>query len=101
VATFEELTKEEKEAVFDLSEKIKKSLTKVFNSEGFNHAWNEGELAGQSVPHFHLHILPRKQGDAGIYEYEPRKFLYRSAGDRDQTPQIELIEVAKLIQENL
>src|SRR3989338_3120411 len=70
VAKFDDLTKEEKEAIFDLAEKVKKSLEKVFNAEGFNFAWNENKMGGQSIPHFHLHILPRKSGDSGIYQYE-------------------------------
>ena len=100
VALFEDLTEEEKQAIFDLRDRLKSALTKVFQAEGFNYAWNEGKLAGQSVPHFHLHILPRKKGDAGITEYEPRKFLYRP-GSREETPENELRAVAKLIRNEL
>lgn len=53
-------------------------------------------MAGQTVPHFHLHIVPRKQGDAGILEYEPRKFLYRP-GSREEGPEAELQSVAAQI----
>jgi diadenosine tetraphosphate (Ap4A) HIT family hydrolase len=76
--------------------KVKDVLTKLFGAEGFNYAWNEGEVAGQSVPHLHLHVLPRRHGDEGITEYEPRKFLYRP-GSRAATPEAELQEVAKTI----
>jgi histidine triad (HIT) family protein len=93
VATFEELTKEEISAIFDLVKQLKDSLKKVFQAEGFNYAWNEGKLSGQSVPHFHLHLLPRKEGDAGITEYEPRKFLYRP-GSREESPELELKAVS-------
>ncbi len=50
VAKFEDLTKKENEAIFDLLNKLKISLKKTFKATGFNFAWNEGELAGQSVP---------------------------------------------------
>ena len=70
------------------------------NKEGFNFAWNDGPIAGQSVPHFHLHVLPRKQGDTGITEYEPRQFLYRP-GSREASPEAELAAIAKMIQEHL
>jgi histidine triad (HIT) family protein len=33
------------------------------NSDGFNLVMNNFEIAGQVVPHAHLHILPRKKGD--------------------------------------
>jgi histidine triad (HIT) family protein len=100
VATFEELTKEEISAIFDLVKQLKDSLKKVFQAEGFNYAWNEGKLSGQSVPHFHLHLLPRKEGDAGITEYEPRKFLYRP-GSREESPELELKAVSDLIKKEL
>jgi len=96
VEKFEELTEDEKTAIFELSLKIKKALKKLFGAEGFHYAWNEGKVAGQSVPHFHLHIVPRKQGDEGITEYEPRNFLYRP-GSRETTPEEELKAVAAQI----
>ena len=100
IAKFEELTTEELNAIRELTLQITHALTKTFGAEGFNFAWNEGSLAGQSVPHFHLHILPRKTGDSGITKYEPRKFLYRT-GSREATPEKELQETAKIIKEAL
>ncbi len=61
VSKFEDLNKDELDSVFKLMDLIKKALTKIFDAEGFNIAWNESETAGQSVPHFHLHIVPRKK----------------------------------------
>ncbi|OGZ54546.1 MAG: hypothetical protein A3B25_02480 [Candidatus Ryanbacteria bacterium RIFCSPLOWO2_01_FULL_48_26] len=100
VPTFEELTEEERKAIFDLQTKLKKALTKLFGAEGFNQAWNHGRAGGQSVPHFHLHLIPRKVGDEGITEYEPRKFLYRP-GSREETPEKELQSISALIRKAL
>ena len=100
VSKLDELNKEEVNGVFGLISHMKKILKKTFNSEGFNCAWNEGNAAGQNVPHLHFHILPRKEGDTGITEYEPRKFLYRP-GSREITPEKELKDVANLIKRNL
>ena len=100
VAKFEELTGEEKEAIFDLQARLKKALTKLFGAEGFNQAWNEGRAGGQSVPHFHLHLILRKTGDEGVTEYEPRKFLYRP-GSRAESPAAELREIALTIRGEL
>lgn len=33
------------------------------NAEGFNIGVNEGEVAGQTVPHLHIHVIPRYRGD--------------------------------------
>ncbi len=100
VGTFDDLTQAEIRAIFDLRDILKKALLKVFGAEGFNYAWNEGKLAGQSVPHFHLHMLPRKTGDAGITEYEPRKFLYRP-GSREESSESELLSVSQSIKKAL
>lgn len=93
---FDDLSAEERGAIFALVAQIKAALKKLYGAEGFHHDWNEGKIAGQSVPHFHLHIVPRKQGDEGITEYEPRKFLYRP-GSREATPEEELKVIAKEI----
>lgn len=72
-------------------------LQKVLGAQGFNFAWNEGAVAGQSVPHFHLHVVPRKEHDTGIYQYEPRSFLYRP-GSRAESPEQELLLLAQELQ---
>jgi len=95
-----ELTEQELRAVFEIIGKIKNAMGKAFGAEGFNFACNEGELAGQSVKHLHFHILPRKEGDTGITEYEPRKFLYRP-GSRETTPESELKDVADILKKSL
>lgn len=100
VESSEELTFEEWKAILALQAQVCQALTKVFSAEGFNFAWNGGEVAGQTVPHFHLHIVPRKPGDEGVYEYEPRSFLYRP-GSRAVSPSDELQQTAQLIREQI
>jgi histidine triad (HIT) family protein len=45
------------------AESVAKKLMKDFGCEGFNLHLNNGEIAGQMVPHLHMHVLPRKKGD--------------------------------------
>ena len=86
VETIDELTTEELAGLFELVKKVKQALCEVVGAEGFNCAWNEGgKEYGQSVPHLHIHIVPRTPGDAGIRNYDPRQFLYRPGG-REETP---------------
>lgn len=98
--SFADLTKKEIEALLLMRRRIVDALKTTFDAEGFHFAWNDGEAAGQSIPHFHLHIVPRKKGDAGITEYEPRKFLYRP-GSRESSPEKELQAVAECIKKDL
>lgn len=43
--------------------KISPIIEKYYNSNALNIAIQDGEAAGQSVPHIHVHILPRKVSD--------------------------------------
>ncbi len=48
------------------------SMKKALNCEGLNILQNNGQLAGQSVFHFHIHLIPRYQGDAvGLPAWKP------------------------------
>lgn len=92
VQTLEGLSTEERVAIFDLAEVIMSSLRKAYGAQGFNCVWNQEVLAGQSVPHFHLHVISRKEGDTGVLGYDPRSMLYRT-GDREPTPEVELLKI--------
>ncbi|MBU0750425.1 HIT domain-containing protein [Patescibacteria group bacterium] len=100
---YEDLTFEEKDAIEELRVQLKDALIKAFGAQGFNYAWNEEKIGGQSVPHFHLHILPRKEGDAGVYKYEPREFIYRTtpADERPNSSDDELRDIVSIIQKAL
>lgn len=84
--------------ILRLKEVVCTKLKKCLHAAGFNFAWNEGLVASQTVPHFHLHIVPRKSGDLGITQYEPRVFLYR-LGSRAVSQQEELISFSKILRE--
>lgn len=49
--------------VFVLAKKIATVLKEVTGCEGVNILQNNGEIAGQTVFHFHMHIIPRYKGD--------------------------------------
>lgn len=46
-----------------LAKKIASALKAALNAEGINILQNNGEAAGQSVSHYHIHVIPRHQGD--------------------------------------
>ena len=41
----------------------KKLLDEKFQPDGFNVGINSGETGGQTVPHVHIHLIPRYKGD--------------------------------------
>jgi len=45
------------------AKKIAKAVVKAAGADGFNIGQNNGEAAGQAVFHFHLHVIPRFNGD--------------------------------------
>jgi len=96
VATIDELTEQELLDIFALASDVRRGLKRLYGAEGFNSAWNEGTDYGQSIPHFHLHIVPRTPGDNGIIDYEPRRFLYRP-GSREDSPESELQSIASAL----
>ena len=42
-----------------LGKKMATAMTKALHSDGFNLVQNNGEAAGQTVFHFHMHLIPR------------------------------------------
>ena len=100
IKKIDELNNSEKIELFDFIDKVKNILQKTFSNDWFNYSWNEWSSAWQTVNHLHIHILPRKKWDNWIYEYEPRKFLYRP-WSREKSPLKELIEINKIIKKNI
>lgn len=59
-----ELTNDEMLACNDLIKKIKKKIQNEDKTvDGFNIGTNSGVVAGQSIMHCHLHLIPRRKGD--------------------------------------
>lgn len=49
--------------LFQLAVKVAKNIKDTLKLEAMNIVQNNGELAGQTVHHFHLHLIPRYPGD--------------------------------------
>jgi histidine triad (HIT) family protein len=65
VSSFTDMTSEDVASLFEASRKITTAVEKAFSAEGSNIGINNGKVAGQEVPHVHVHIIPRKKGDGG------------------------------------
>ena len=51
--------------VFDVAQRIGNAMKVELGAEGVNILTNVGEVAGQSVPHFHVHVIPRYSDGKG------------------------------------
>ncbi|SRR6056297_1924313 len=72
---------EVREAIFDLMEDCKSLLDNKYNPDGYNIGFNCGKEAGQTIMHFHLHLIPRYEGDiedptGGVRGVIPEKRVY-------------------------
>ncbi|HIW81844.1 MAG TPA: HIT family protein [Candidatus Acetatifactor stercoripullorum] len=56
-----------------LAKKMASLLTEKLNCDGINLVQNNGEAAGQTVEHFHIHLIPRYKGDGQNINWVPGK----------------------------
>ena len=62
-ANIYELSDEMAAKAMILAKKMATAMTAALKCDGFNIVQNNGECAGQTVFHFHMHLIPRYKGD--------------------------------------
>lgn len=101
VATWFEASAIERAAIVAAIEPVCEIVRARFGADGFNFGVNVGAAAGQTVPHLHFHVIPRRVGDVpdprgGVRHIIPGKGNYLkdvvggagevAIGDRAGTP---------------
>jgi diadenosine tetraphosphate (Ap4A) HIT family hydrolase len=76
-----DLSFKEQSACLFMLNKVKEIVSNKFNPDGFNVGINIGDAAGQTIPHVHIHLIPRYSGDVanprgGIRHIIPGKGFY-------------------------
>lgn len=66
VSNYFELSFKEQSACWFVLNAVQKIIQEKFNPDGFNVGININETAGQTVPHVHIHLIPRYNGDVEI-----------------------------------
>lgn len=66
ISNYFDLSIKEQMACWMMVNKVKSHLQNRFNPDGFNIGINIKEAAGQSVPHCHIHVIPRYAGDVEV-----------------------------------
>ena len=73
---------EKRQAILELVNRVKHALDSEFAPAGYNVGINDGEAAGQTVMHLHVHLIPRYAGDVddpagGVRFVIPERGNYR------------------------
>lgn len=68
-ANLYELPEETAAEVIKLAKRMTIRMTDKLKCDGFNIVQNNGEAAGQTVNHFHMHLIPRYKNDGEILKY--------------------------------
>jgi diadenosine tetraphosphate (Ap4A) HIT family hydrolase len=85
VASFFEVTEAERADLMSLLAAARDDLDREFRPAGYNVGINDGAAAGQTVPHVHVHLIPRFAGDredprGGVRWVLPDKAVYWDKG---------------------
>lgn len=72
-ANLYDLPEETAGEVMKLAKKMATEMTERLGCEGFNLVQNNGDLAGQTVFHFHMHLIPRYRADGQKIGWKPQE----------------------------
>ena len=81
VTSIFDLSDSDQAQLWELVAQVRTLLSQQLSPAGFNIGINDGEAAGQTVPHAHVHVIPRFQGDVpdprgGVRWIIPEKGVY-------------------------
>lgn len=68
-ANFYEQPEEDSVDTIRLAKKMMQRMTDKLKCDGFNIVQNNGSVAGQTVLHYHMHLIPRYHNDGEILKY--------------------------------
>lgn len=63
ISSFFELASDERQRLLELLDIARAGLNVDLHPQGYNIGINDGTAAGQTVPHLHIHLIPRYEGD--------------------------------------
>lgn len=63
VGSFFQISIDERNGLLELLEKSKPLLDMEYQPDAYNIGINDGASAGQTIPHLHIHLIPRYSGD--------------------------------------
>ena len=91
IGSFFDSTQQQRQDLFSLVDLAKADLDKQYQPASYNIGINDGEAAGQTIPHLHIHLIPRyveegKDPRGGVRWLVPEKADYwTETNKRDQS----------------
>lgn len=81
IARWFDATADEQTALASAIDRTRIAIEKQYSPQGYNIGFNDQEVAGQTVPHLHIHVIPRYEGDVpdprgGIRNIIPARAAY-------------------------
>jgi diadenosine tetraphosphate (Ap4A) HIT family hydrolase len=81
VSSWFEITSQEQIAMLELLVVARQRVEQTYHPSGYNIGINDGPAAGQTIPHLHMHLIPRYLGDqidprGGVRFVIPEKAKY-------------------------
>jgi superfamily II DNA or RNA helicase/HKD family nuclease/diadenosine tetraphosphate (Ap4A) HIT family hydrolase len=91
IASWFEATPDEQHALTTLIDVVRQAIERDYRPDGYNVGMNVGAAAGQTVPHLHLHVMPRYTGDVldprgGVRFVIPHKANYLATPSHQGAP---------------
>ena len=103
IESFLELSTSESEELFYVSKRIISAVLRVFDTDSFDFALQEGVPAGGTIAHLHFHVIPRRVGDLGCpddwYPELLKQYIHPSNRERVALSADEMLREARRIGE--
>ena len=74
VPTWFDASVDERMALIRAIDAARLAIESNFGADGYNIGINNGEAAGQTVPHLHVHVIPRRRGDMATWQIRGAAF---------------------------
>jgi len=86
IASLFETTDAERRALWEALRRAREVLDRELRPAGYNLGVNDGDAAGQTVMHLHVHVIPRYAGDVedprgGVRHSIPGRGYYRASDE--------------------
>lgn len=93
VQSWFDATVEEQSALLSGVSEAQRLINERYSPDGFNVGINVAEAAGQTIPHLHIHVIPRYEGDVvdprgGVRHVIPGKGNYLVGHQQSQSNQV-------------